>query len=104
MGHGAVYHSQSPEAYFAHTPGLKVVVPRGPIAAKGLLAACIQDPDPCIFLEPKVLYRTAEEMVPKADYTLPLGQAQVLTAGSQVTLIGWGTQVRLELVLTLKGV
>jgi 2-oxoisovalerate dehydrogenase E1 component beta subunit len=93
VGHGAVYHSQSPEAYFAHTPGLKVVVPRGPIAAKGLLTACIRDPDPCIFLEPKVLYRTAEEMVPVADFTLPLGQAQVLTAGNHVTLIGWGTQV-----------
>ncbi|CAB3384808.1 Hypothetical predicted protein [Cloeon dipterum] len=97
VGHGAVYHSQSPEAYFAHTPGLKVVVPRGPIAAKGLLLSCIRDPDPCIFLEPKVLYRTAEEMVPKTEYTIPLGKAQVLAPGNQVTLIGWGTQVHVLL-------
>uniref|UniRef100_A0A6A7FSI3 2-oxoisovalerate dehydrogenase subunit beta, mitochondrial n=1 Tax=Hirondellea gigas TaxID=1518452 RepID=A0A6A7FSI3_9CRUS len=93
VGHGALYHSQSPEAYFAHTPGLKVVVPRGPIKAKGLLLACIRAPDPCIFFEPKVLYRAAVDMVPNRDYTLPLGEADVLVEGSDVTLIGWGTQV-----------
>lgn len=93
VGHGALYHSQSPEAYFAHTPGLKVVVPRGPIKAKGLLLSCIREPDPCIFLEPKVLYRSAVEMVPQEDYTLPLGQADVLMEGHHCTLIGWGTQV-----------
>jgi pyruvate/2-oxoglutarate/acetoin dehydrogenase E1 component len=59
VGHGALYHSQSPEAYFSHTPGLKVVVPRDPIQAKGLLLASIRDPNPVIFFEPKALYRNA---------------------------------------------
>jgi 2-oxoisovalerate dehydrogenase E1 component beta subunit len=59
VGHGALYHSQSPEAYFAHTPGLKVVIPRSPIQAKGLLLASIRDQNPVIFLEPKILYRSA---------------------------------------------
>ena len=62
-GHGALYHSQSPEAYFCHTPGLKVVMPSGPADAKGLLLASIRCPDPVIFLEPKVLYRSAVEEV-----------------------------------------
>ena len=59
VGHGGLYHSQSPEAYFAHTPGVKVVVPRDPIQAKGLLLASIRDPNPVIFFEPKALYRNA---------------------------------------------
>jgi len=93
VGHGALYHSQSPEAYFAHTPGLKVVVPRGPIKAKGLLLSCIRDKNPCIFFEPKILYRSASENVPVKDYELPIGKADVLVPGDDVTLIGWGTQV-----------
>lgn len=93
VGHGALYHSQSPEAYFAHTPGLKIVVPRGPIKAKGLLLSCIQDNNPCLFLEPKVLYRAAVEMVPTKEYTLPLSSADILDEGEDVTLLGWGTQV-----------
>lgn len=93
VGHGALYHSQSPEAYFAHTPGLKVVVPRGPIKAKGLLLSCIRDPDPCLVFEPKVLYRAAVEEVPVGDYQLPIGKADVLIEGNDITLIGWGTQV-----------
>lgn len=93
VGHGALYHSQMPEAYFAHTPGLKVVIPRGPYKAKGLLLSCIEDKDPCIFFEPKVLYRAAVEDVPVDGYTLPLGKADVLVPGKDVTLIGWGTQV-----------
>ncbi|KAH9381524.1 hypothetical protein HPB48_005501 [Haemaphysalis longicornis] len=92
VGHGALYHSQSPEAFFAHVPGLRVVMPRGPIQAKGLLRACIQDPDPCIFFEPKILYRLAVEQVPLKDYALPLGKAQVLQEGDDITLVGWGTQ------------
>ena len=59
VGHGGHYHSQSPEAYFAHTPGLKVVIPRSPIQAKGLLLASIRDKNPVIFMEPKILYRAA---------------------------------------------
>lgn len=73
MGHGGLYHSQSPEAYFTHTPGLKVVVPRGPVQAKGLLLASIRDPDPVIFLEPKMLYRSSVAEVPVGDFELPLG-------------------------------
>jgi len=93
VGHGALYHSQSPEAYFAHTPGLKVVVPRGPVMAKGLLLSCIRDKNPCIFFEPKILYRSAVENVPIKDYELPLGKADIVVPGDDVTLIGWGTQV-----------
>ena len=68
MGHGALYHSQSPEAYFAHTPGLKVVVPRDAIQAKGLLLASIREPNPVIFFEPKALYNFSIEKVPLFDY------------------------------------
>jgi len=93
VGHGALYHSQSPEAYFAHTPGLKVVVPRGPTQAKGLLLAAIRSPDPVIFLEPKALYRSAVELVPQGDFTLPLGRAEVLRTGTDVTVVGWGAQL-----------
>lgn len=93
VGHGALYHSQSPEAYFSHTPGIKVVVPRGPVQAKGLLLACIRDQDPCIVLEPKTLYRAAVDEVPKEYFELPIGKAEIVRFGSDVTLIGWGTQV-----------
>lgn len=93
VGHGALYHSQSPESYFAHTPGLKVVIPRSPTKAKGLLLSCIRDKNPCIFFEPKILYRAAAEEVPLKDYELPLGKADILRQGSDVTLIAWGTQV-----------
>jgi len=94
VGHGALYHSQSPEAFFSHCPGVKVVMPRGPIQAKGLFLSCIRDKNPCIFFEPKILYRSAVEEVPVGDYTLPLSQAQVISEGSDVTLVGWGTQLQ----------
>ncbi|XP_065837647.1 2-oxoisovalerate dehydrogenase subunit beta, mitochondrial-like [Oscarella lobularis] len=93
VGHGALYHSQSPEAYFAHTPGLKVVMPRSPIQTKGLLLASIRDPNPVIFMEPKILYRQAVENVPVGDYEIPLSKAEVLREGSDVTVVGWGNQV-----------
>ncbi|XP_022198293.2 2-oxoisovalerate dehydrogenase subunit beta, mitochondrial isoform X2 [Nilaparvata lugens] len=93
VGHGALYHSQSPEAYFSHTPGLKVVIPSSPVKAKGLLLSCIKDGDPCIFLEPKVLYRSITEEVPEEPFELPLGKADIIRKGDAVTLIGWGTQV-----------
>jgi 2-oxoisovalerate dehydrogenase E1 component beta subunit len=93
VGHGSLYHSQSPEAYFAHTPGLKVVMPRGATKAKGLLLSCIRSKDPCIFFEPKILYRSAVEQVPTKDYEMPLGKADILVEGENVTLLGWGTQV-----------
>lgn len=97
VGHGGHYHSQSPEAYFAHTPGLKVVYPRDAITAKGLLLACIRDRNPCIFLEPKILYRSNVQEVPVDDYTLPLGSAEVLVEGSHVTVVAWGAQVHVML-------
>lgn len=81
VGHGGLYHSQSPEAYFAHTPGLKVVIPRNPVQAKGLLRACINDPNPCLFFEPKILYRASVQQVPVEDYSLPLSKAEVLKEG-----------------------
>uniref|UniRef100_A0A9L0SFZ0 3-methyl-2-oxobutanoate dehydrogenase (2-methylpropanoyl-transferring) n=2 Tax=Equus TaxID=9789 RepID=A0A9L0SFZ0_HORSE len=93
VGHGAVYHSQSPEAFFAHCPGIKVVVPRSPFQAKGLLLSCIEDKNPCIFFEPKILYRAAVEQVPVEPYNIPLSQAEVIQEGSDVTLVAWGTQV-----------
>ncbi|RKP24644.1 thiamine diphosphate-binding protein [Syncephalis pseudoplumigaleata] len=93
VGHGGHYHSQTPEAYFAHTPGLKVVMPRSPIQAKGLLLASIRDRNPVIFLEPKVLYRAAVEQVPVDDYELPLEKAEILKEGKDVTLVGWGSQI-----------
>lgn len=94
VGHGAHYHSQSPEAYFAHTPGLVVVMPRSPVQAKGLLLSCIRSNDPCLFFEPKALYRVAEEVVPLEDFTIPLGKAEVLKEGSDITLIAYGLQMR----------
>lgn len=94
VGHGGLYHSQSPEAYFTHTPGLKVVMPKGPVDAKGLLLASIRDKNPVIFLEPKALYRAAVEDVPEGDYTIPLGVADVMKEGTDVTLIGWGGNLR----------
>lgn len=93
VGHGGLYHSQSPEAYFAHTPGLKVVFPRSPSQAKGLLLACIRDPNPCIFFEPKAMYRSAVEEVPTGDYTIPLGKAEVVKTGKDITVVGWGAQM-----------
>lgn len=94
VGHGGLYHSQSPEAYLAHTPGLTVVMPRGPRCAKGLLLSSIRSKDPVIFLEPKILYRSAVEEVPDEDYEIPLGKAEVMQTGSDVTIVGWGAQLR----------
>ncbi|RAR59058.1 2-oxoisovalerate dehydrogenase E1 component beta subunit [Onishia taeanensis] len=90
---GGLYHSQSPEAYFAHTPGLKVVVPRNPHQAKGLLLASIRDPNPVLFFEPKRLYRASTGEVPESDYQLPLGEAEVIKEGSDITLLAWGAQM-----------
>ncbi|KAL8974617.1 MAG: hypothetical protein Q9197_001156 [Variospora fuerteventurae] len=90
VGHGALYHSQSPESLFTHTPGLRVVMPRSPAQAKGLLLAAIASNDPVIFMEPKILYRAAVEQVPSAAYELPLSQAEVVKNGKDVTVISYG--------------
>ncbi|WP_281558917.1 alpha-ketoacid dehydrogenase subunit beta [Thalassomonas sp. RHCl1] len=92
---GGLYHSQSPEAYFTHTPGLKVVVPRNPYQAKGLLLASIRDDNPVIFFEPKRLYRASTGEVPEEDYQLPLGKADVVTTGDDITLLAWGAQMEI---------
>ncbi|WDE13715.1 alpha-ketoacid dehydrogenase subunit beta [Thalassomonas haliotis] len=92
---GGLYHSQSPEAYFTHTPGLKVVVPRNPYQAKGLLLASIRDDNPVIFFEPKRLYRASIGEVPEEDYQLPLGKADVVTTGDDITLLAWGAQMEI---------
>eukprot|EP00899_Mesostigma_viride_P020778 jgi/Mesvir1/28701/Mv19672-RA.1 len=93
VGHGGHYHSQSPEGFFTHIPGIKVVIPRSPAQAKGLLLASIRDPNPVVFFEPKWLYRMAVEEVPEGDYTIPLSKAEVLREGSDVTLVAYGAQM-----------
>ncbi len=90
---GGHYHSQSPEAYFTHTPGLKVVVPSNPEDAKGLLMASIDDPDPVIFLEPKRVYRASQGNVDEAPFKIPLGKAKVVREGEGVTLVAWGAML-----------
>lgn len=85
------YHSQSPESLFTHIPGLRVVMPRSPSQAKGLLLASIASNDPVIFMEPKTLYRAAREEVPTEAYTLPLSKAEILKSGNDVTIISYGT-------------
>jgi 2-oxoisovalerate dehydrogenase E1 component beta subunit len=88
--HGALYHSQSTEALFTSTPGLKVVAPSTPYDAKGMLLAAIEDPDPVIFFEHKQLYRGAREQVPEGVYSVPLGRAAVRRAGEQISLYTYG--------------
>lgn len=90
---GGHYHSQSPETYFLHTPGLKVVCPSNPYDAKGLLISAIRDDDPVMFFEPKRVYRAARGEVPSESYTIPLGEAAVLREGADVTVVAWGAMV-----------
>src|SRR5712672_1101077 len=90
---GGHYHSQSPEAIFIHTPGLKVVCPSNPYDAKGLLLASLRDPDPVLFFEPKRIYRAAKGDVPDDDYTVPLSKAAVVREGAHVTVIAWGAML-----------
>lgn len=90
---GGLYHSQSPEAFFAHIPGMKVVIPRNPYQAKGLLLSAIQDDNPVLFMEPKRLYRASVGEVPEQDYTIPLGKAEVVKQGSDISLLAWGAQM-----------
>jgi len=90
----AEHHSESSEALYAHTPGIKVVAPGTPAAAKGLLLAAIEDPDPVIFLEPIRVYRAIKEDVPEGRYTLPLGVAEVIRSGTDVTLVAYGAMLR----------
>jgi 2-oxoisovalerate dehydrogenase E1 component beta subunit len=88
--HGALYHSQSVEAFFAHVPGLKVVIPSTPHDAKGLLRTSIRDNDPVLFFEHKKMYRSVRGNVPDGDYTIPLGSAAITRPGTQITLVAYG--------------
>ena len=90
---GGLYHSQSTEAYFCHTAGLKVVVPSTPADAKGLLLSAIADEDPVIFLEPKRIYRSVTGEVPDGDARVPLGVARSVRDGRDVTLVAYGAMV-----------
>ena len=86
-------HSDSPEAIYAHQPGIKVVMPSSPYDAKGLLISAIRDPDPVIFFEPKRVYRAFREEVPEDEYTVPIGKARVVCEGGDLTVISWGASV-----------
>jgi 2-oxoisovalerate dehydrogenase E1 component len=86
-------HSESPEAYFAHTPGLKVVIPSTPYDAKGLLASALVDPDPVIFMEPKKIYDSPKSEVPEEEYRIPIGKAKIAKEGSDVTIVSYGAMM-----------
>jgi pyruvate dehydrogenase E1 component beta subunit len=88
------HHSESREAYYAHTPGLKIVIPSGPRTARALLVSAIRDPDPVIFFEPKLIYRAFREEVPEAEETLPIGQSRIVREGRDLTLIAYGAMLR----------
>jgi pyruvate/2-oxoglutarate/acetoin dehydrogenase E1 component len=86
-------HDDSPEAYYVHTPGIKVAVPSTPGDAKGLLAAAIRDADPVVVFEPKLVYRTARGEVPEGEHVVPLGKARIARAGDEATLLAYGAMV-----------
>jgi len=88
--HAPEHHSESPEAYFCHTPGITVVIPSTPYDAKGLLLAAIESPDPVVFFEPKLLYRSAKGEVPAGHYTVDIGKARLAQEGKDITLLTWG--------------
>jgi pyruvate dehydrogenase E1 component beta subunit len=90
---GGHYHSQSPEAYFTHTPGLQVVIPSTPEDAKGLLASAIRSEDPVIFMEPKRIYRTLKAEVSEEAFTIPIGKARVVQEGTDLSIITYGAMV-----------
>jgi pyruvate/2-oxoglutarate/acetoin dehydrogenase E1 component len=87
-------HDDSPETYYVHTPGVKVAIPSTPADAKGLLAAAIRDPDPVVVLEPKLHYRTARGEVPEGEHVVALGEARLAREGSDLTLVAYGSMVR----------
>ena len=86
-------HSESPEAYFSHTPGLKVVIPSNPFDAKGLLSSALLEPDPVIFMEPKKVYDSPKAAVPEEDYRVPIGKAKVVREGTDITLVSYGAMM-----------
>jgi len=98
------HHSESREIYFAHTPGIKMVIPSSPRNARALLVAAIRDPDPVVFFEPKACYRAFKEEVPEDEETMPIGKAEIVQKGDDLTLISYGAMMRptLEAARTLK--
>lgn len=91
------HHSESREIYWAHTPGLKMVIPSGPRNARALLVSAIRDPDPVVFYEPKALYRAFREEVPEEEETFPIGRSQVVREGRDVTVISYGASLHIAL-------
>lgn len=91
------HHSESREAYWAHTPGLKTVIPSTPRTARGLLVSAIRDPDPVVFYEPKALYRAFREDVPEEEETFPIGKSRIALEGRDITLISYGASLRTTL-------
>lgn len=91
------HHSESKEAFYIHEPGLKVVIPSTPHDTKGLLTSAIRDPDPVVFLEPKLIYRAFREEVPDESYEIPLGEAAVRREGSDISVFTWGAMTRATL-------
>ncbi len=105
---GSHYHSQSTEAFFTHTPGLKVVIPATPYDTKGLLTSALRDPDPVMFLEPKKIYRTVRGEVPDEDYSVPIGKANVAREGDDVVIFAYGAMLHVAMeaaeLATAKGI
>jgi pyruvate dehydrogenase E1 component beta subunit len=91
------HHSESREIYWAHTPGLKMVIPSSPRNARSLLVSAIRDPDPVVFYEPKALYRAFREEVPEEEETFPIGKSQIVREGNDVTLISYGATLHVTL-------
>lgn len=91
--HAPELHSDSPEAIYTHTPGLKIVMPSSPYDAKGLLISAIRDPNPVIFFEPKRIYRAFREEVPEDEYMIPIGEARTVCEGEELTMVSWGATV-----------
>jgi pyruvate dehydrogenase E1 component beta subunit len=88
------HHSESREVMYAHTPGLKMVIPSGPRSARALLASALRDDDPVIFFEPKLLYRSVKEEVPEDEELLPIGESRTVREGTDLTLITYGAMLR----------
>ena len=95
--HGGPFHSQNPEAWFVHTPGLKVIEPSSAYDAKGLIKSAIRDNDPVIFFEHKALYRRIKDEVPEGDYTVPIGKAKTVREGRHISVITYGAMVHVAL-------
>jgi len=100
--HALELHCDSYEAFFAHTPGLKVVIPSNPYDAKGLLISAIEDPDPVVFFEPMRIYRSIREEVPEEMYRIPIGKANIVREGEELTIISWGAPVHTAKALAEK--